>query len=227
MMQYYTRLFHDTRVPYYLLDTCDYRVYEEAEQYSEKLYQRLKAEREEELKETSWTREVHAFSGGFTTGSMELLRDIPHTDIADMRVFLLGGIAPSVMKRLREEQKKQDAEWAALRKKIEERQSLDAKRMPEHWLPLLEEDWFDGFVEWTTEGDKVLSAVVRFTGRRICKIKFRNARIWKEAEEEHGTINLFAEVLWEDGKLRLNVLTHTNEFSVLAEDVELEWVEEV
>ena len=34
-MQYYTRLFHDTRVPYYLLDTYDYRVYEEAEQYSE------------------------------------------------------------------------------------------------------------------------------------------------------------------------------------------------
>ncbi len=225
-MQYYTRLFHDTRVPYYLLDACDYRIYEEAEQYSEELYQRLKAEREEGLKETSWTREVHAFSGGFTTGSMELLRDIPHTDIADMRVFLLGGIAPSVMKRLREEQKKQDAEWVALRKKIEERQNLDKMRMPTHWLPLLDAEWFDGFVEWKTEEDKVLSAVAHFSDGRMCKMKFRNARIWKEIEKEFGTINLFGEVLWENGKLRLNILTHTNEFSVLAEDVELEWAEE-
>lgn len=225
-MQYYTRLFHDTRIPYYLLDTCDYRVYEEAEQYSEGLYQRLIVEREEELKETSWTREVHAFSGGFTIGSIELLRVIPHTDIADMRVFLLGGVAPSVMKLLREGQQKQDAEWKALREKVEERKRLDEKRMPEHWLPLLETEWFDGFVTWTIEGDRVHSAVVNFADRRICRITFRNARIWKEIEEERGTINLFAEVLWEDGKLRLNILTHTNEFSVLAEDVELEWLEE-
>lgn len=225
-MQYYTRLFHDTRIPYYLLDTCDYRVYEEAEQYSEELYQRLIAEREEELKETSWTREVHAFSGGFTTGSMELLRDIPHTNIADMRVFLLGGVAPSVMKLLREGQQKQDAEWEALREKVEERKRLDEKRMPEHWLSLLEEEWFDGFVTWSIKGDRALSAMVNFADRRICRITFKNAQIWKEAEEERGTINLFAEVLWEDGKLRLNILTHTNEFSVLAEDVELEWSEE-
>ena len=225
-MQYYTRLFHDTRVPYDILDE-EFTVYEEAECYSEELYQRLMKQREEEMNKY----EDHAFSVPATANTAHLFgklleRDSSCEDIADVRVFLLGGIAPSVMKRLREEQQKQDAEWAALRKKIEERQSLDKTRMPSHWLPLLEAEWFDGFVEWTTEGDKVLAAVVRFTGRRICKIKFRNARIWKETEEERGTINLFAEVLWEDEKLRLNILTHTNEFSVLAEDVELEWAEE-
>ena len=225
-MQYYTRLFHDTRVPYDILDE-EFTVYEEAECYSEELYQRLMKQREEEMNKY----EDHAFSVPATANTAHLFgklleRDSSCEDIADVRVFLLGGIAPSVMKRLREEQQKQDAEWAALRKKIEERQSLDKTRMPSHWLPLLEAEWFDGFVEWTTEGDKVLAAVVRFTGRRICNIKFRNARIWKETEEERGTINLFAEVLWEDEKLRLNILTHTNEFSVLAEDVELEWAEE-
>lgn len=222
MMQYYTRLFHDTRVPYDILDE-EFTVYEEAEIYSEELYQRLMKRREEEMNKY----DDHAFSVPATANMAHLfgkiLERISHCDIADVRVFLLGGIAPSVMKRLREEQQKQDAEWAALRKKIEERQSLDEKRMPDHWLPLLEAEWFDGFVEWTTEGDRLLSAVARFSDRRICKIKFRNARIWKETEEERGTINLFAEVLWEDGKLCLNILTHTNEFSVLAEDVETEW----
>lgn len=57
----------------------------------------------------------------------------------------MGGIAPPVMKRLREEQQKQDAEW------------------------------FDGFVEWMTEGDKVFSAVAHFSDRRMCKLRFRNA----------------------------------------------------
>jgi len=225
MMQYYTRLFHDTRVPYEILDE-EFTVYEEAEFYSEELYQRLMKQREEEMNKY----DDHAFSVPATANMAHLfgkiLERVSHCDIADVRVFLLGGIAPSVMKRLREEQQKQDAEWASLRKIIDERQRLDAKRMPEHWLPLLEVEWFDGFVEWTTEGDRVLSAVVRFPKRGICNIKFRNARIWKETEEECGTINLFAEVLWEDEKLRLNILTHTNEFSVLAEDVELEWAEE-
>jgi len=225
-MQYYTRLFHDTRVPYAILDE-EFTVYEEAESYSEELYQRLMKQREEEMKKYV----DHAFSVPATAGMAHLLGRILERipaceDIADVRVFLLGGVSPSVMKRLREEQQKQEAEWAALRKKIEERQRLDESRMPAHWLPLLEAEWFDGFVEWTTEGDKVLSAVAHFSDRRMCKIKFHNARIWKEAEKEFGTINLFAEVLWEEGKLRLNVLTHTNEFSVLAEDVELEWAEE-
>ena len=195
MMQYYTRLFHDTRVPYDILDE-EFTVYEEAELYSEELYQRLMKQREEEMNKY----DDHAFSVPATANMAHLfgkiLERVSHCDIADVRVFLLGGIAPSVMKRLREEQQKQDAEW------------------------------FDGFVEWTTEGDRVLSAVVRFPKRGICNIKFRNARIWKETEEECGTINLFAEVLWEDEKLRLNILTHTNEFSVLAEDVELKWAEE-
>ncbi len=225
MMQYYTRLFHDTRVPYDILDE-EFTVYEEAEIYSEELYQRLMKRREEEMNKY----DDHAFSVPATANMAHLfgkiLERVSHCDIADVRVFLLGGIAPSVMKCLREEQQKQDAEWEALRKKIEERQSLDEKRMPAHGLPLLEAEWFDGLVEWTTEGDRVLSAVVRFPKQGICNIRFRNARIWKETEEECGTINLFAEVLWEDGKLRLNVLTHTNEFSVLAEDVETEWSEE-
>ena len=143
-MQYYTRLFHDTRVPYYILDE-EVTVYEEAESYSEELYQRLMKKREEEMKKY----EDHAFSAPATANMAHLfgkiLERVSHCDIADVRVFLLGGIAPSVMKRLREEQRKQEAEWAALRKKIVERQSLDKTRMPEHWLPLLEEEWFDGF----------------------------------------------------------------------------------
>jgi len=224
-MQYYTRLFHDTRVPYEILDE-EFTVYEEAETYSEELYQRLYEQKERELSESPAQGWEHAFSVLATGNTAYLLGRIPPCDIADVRVFLLGGIAPSVMKRLREVQQKQDEEWAALREKVEERKRLDEKRMPEHWLPLLEAEWFDGFMEWTTEADKVLFAVAHFSDRRTCKIRFRNARIWKEAEEERGTINLFAEVLWEDGKLRLNILTHTNEFSVLAEDVELEWVEE-
>lgn len=223
-MQYYTRLFYNTRVPFDILD--EFTVYEEAEDYSEELYQRLYEQKEKELSESPAEGWEHAFSVMTTGNTLFLLGKITKWDIADVRVFLLGGIALSVMKRLREEQQKQDAEWVALRKKIEERQSLDKTRMPEHWLPLLEVEWFDGFVEWTTEGDRVLSAVAHFSDRRICRITFTNARIWKEAEEERGTINLFAEVLWEDGKLRLNILTHTNEFSVLAEDVELEWAEE-
>ena len=224
-MQYYTRLFHDTRVPYDILDE-EFTVYEEAEIYSEELYQRLMKRREEEMNKY----DDHAFSVPATANMAHLfgkfLERVSYCDIADMRVFLLGGIAPSVMKRLREEQQKQEAEWAALRAKVEERKRLDKTRMPEHWLPLLEAEWFDGFVEWITEGDRLLSAVAHFSDRTMCKIKFRNARIWKEIEKEFGTINLFAEVLWEDGKLRLNILTHTNEFSVLAEDVELEWAEE-
>lgn len=49
---------------------------------------------------------------------------------------------------------------------------MDEKRMPGHWLPLLDEVWFDGFVMWTTEGVRVLSAVVNFTNRRICQNRF-------------------------------------------------------
>ena len=108
-MQYYTRLFHDTRVPYDILDE-EFTVYEEAECYSEELYQRLMKQREEEMNKY----EDHAFSVPATANTAHLFgklleRDSSCEDIADVRVFLLGGIAPSVMKRLREEQQKQEA----------------------------------------------------------------------------------------------------------------------
>ena len=98
--------------------------------------------------------------------------------------------------------------------------------MPKHWLPLLEAAWIDGFIELTQKSDKTISAVADCDDRRVARLEFRNATVSKEVEEEYGTRILFAEVLWEDGMLRLNILTRTNEISVLAEDVELEWLEE-
>ena len=72
--------------------------------------------------------------------------------------------------------------------------------------------------------DKI-TATVHDEFNQIMDLNFFGAEWHVQEEEEMPTRILFTEVLWENGKLRLNILTHTNEYSILAEDVKCVWVD--
>ena len=74
------------------------------------------------------------------------------------------------------------------------------------------------------EDDKI-TATVRDEFCNRMDLTFFGAE-WYAQEEEMPTRILFTEVLWENGKLLLNILTRTNEYSILAEDVKCVWVDE-
>lgn len=225
-MQYYTRSFHMSLLPYELLD--EFTVHEEAEQYNEEFYQKVLEEKREQYRKVySDFEDGEIFSGVCIAGVAKLMADLPgYVEIADCRVFFLKAMAPSVWKYFKEEASKQEIRHKLLFEKLEKREQEDRLKMPEHWLPLFDLAWTDGaFILHAVTADKI-TATVRDEFNQIMELTFFGAEWYTQEEEERSTRILFTEVLWENGKLRLNILTHTNEYSILAEDVKCDWVEE-
>lgn len=225
-MQYYTRSFHMSLLPYELLD--EFTVHEAAAQYNEEFYQKLLAEKREQYrKESLFFKDEDIFSSSYTAGVAKLMADLPgYVEIADCRVFFLKAMAPSVWKYFKEQARKQEKRYKLLFGKLKIREHEDRLKMPEHWLPLFDLAWEDGiFFMQAVEGDKITATVSDEFSNRM-DLTFCGAEWYEEEEEEMPTRILFAEVLWENGKLRLNILTRTNEYSILAEDVKCVWVEE-
>ena len=225
-MQYYTRSFHMSLLPYELLD--EFTVHEEAERFSEDFYQKVLEEKRAQYRKIySDFEDGEIFSGVCIAGVAKLMADLPGSvEIADCRVFFLKAMAPSVWKYFKEEARKQEIRYKLLFEKLEKREQEDRLKMPEHWLPLFDLAWQDGvFFLHAVEGDRI-TATVRDEFCNIMDLTFFGAEWYAQEEEEMPTRILFTEVLWENGKLRLNILTRTNEYSILAEDVKCVWMDE-
>ena len=155
-MQYYTRCFHMSLLPYELLD--EFTVHEEAEQYNEGFYLKLLEEKRERYrKEDLFFKDGDIFSDYYTAGVTKLLSEVPaYVGVADCRVFLLKAMAPSVWKYFKEEARKQELRYKLLFDKLKIREQEDQLKMPEHWLPLFDLAWVDGaFILHAVTADKI------------------------------------------------------------------------
>jgi len=212
-------------LPYDLLD--EFTVHEEAERYNEEFYQKLlKEKREQYHREDLTFEDGDIFSDFYTGAAVKFLSEVPPcVGVADYRVFLLKVMSPSVWKYFEEEARKQEKREKLLYDTLKKREKEDRLKMPKHWLPLFDLAWVDGCFFLHTLADNKITATVRDEFGQEMDLTFLRAECFLQKEEEIPTRILFTEVLWENGKLRLNILTHTNEYSILAEDVMCVWTD--
>ena len=159
-MQYYTRSFHMSLLPYDLLD--EFTVHEEAEHYNEEFYQKLLEEKREQYRREDLSfKDGDIFSDFYTGAAVKFLSEVPpYVGVADYRVFLLKVMAPSVWKYFKEEEKKQEKRCKLLFDKLKKREQEDQLKMPKHWLPLFDLAWEDGaFFLNTVTADKITATV--------------------------------------------------------------------
>ena len=109
------------------------------------------------------------------------------------------------------------------RQEIENRYNEDKKLVPEHWLILYDIiNWPDSSLEFIEikENEITLIAEMGYSCRVILHLK-NISNVYMENEYDPISRIIFVEVLYEDTKLVLNILTDPNEYSFTAEDVSI------
>ena len=91
-----------------------------------------------------------------------------------------------------------------------------------NWLPLYDISWFDAKLEFLEikENEITLMAEMGYFCRVILQLK-NISNVYMENEYDPISRIIFVEVLNEDSKLVLNILTDPNEYSFTAEDVSI------
>ena len=166
------------------------------------------------------------YTDWYVGDSMYVLGHLPPyitSQIADVRVFLLYVVSPSVYQLLeeicREQEQYRKEVWNALIMRYEE----DQKKVPKHWLDLYEIYWEDGGIVSAVRKDKNLLLTIQDIGNEDYAVTLKNAFITcNEGKFEVPARVYFCEIFYEEPKLELNILTPFSEYTIEADDVIIE-----
>lgn len=217
-MKYYTRNFYNSILPYHIID--EFTIYDEASIYDDKFYNTLMIEKEKELKNHGIEYGVHSLL--ITGAAVKLLSMLPASiEIPDIRAFLLYAISPELHDYITDLRKKQDIMIQNKLQEIQNRYNGDQKVMPKQWLTLYDIPWFDAGLEIIeSKEDEILLIIGVVHNLRYTVLLKEVSGVYKEKEYDIYRI-IFTEVLYEDSRLILNIMTHSNEYSFNARDISI------
>lgn len=214
-MKYYTRNFYNSILPYYLLD--EFTIYDEASIYDDEFYSTLAKEQTTKLKYYG----IHSRS--FTAIAVKLLSILPASiEIPDIRTFLLYAISPDLHANITDLNEKQKVMIQNKLNIIDNRYHEDKNVVPKHWLTLYDINWFDSVLRIIEKKENEISLIIEDGNFFKYTLQFKNVvNVYKEKEYDSISRIIFTEVLYEDSKLILNIMTHSNEYSFTADDVDI------
>ncbi len=100
------------------------------------------------------------------------------------------------------------------------RYESDKRKIPKHWLGLYNVYWEDGLIVSAVISGKDLDMVVEDTGNMLSNIKFKNASvICHEGKFEAPLRIVYGEIIYEEPKMYLNILTSCSDITIEAEDI--------
>ena len=145
------------------------------------------------------------------------------SQIADVRVFLLYVVSPTVYKLLEELCKNQERYVKEIDNALTMRYEEDQKKIPKHWLELYEIAWEDTVIFSAIMEDKNLLLTICDYGNEDYIITFENAfTTCNEGKVELPDRIYFSEIFYNEQKLELNILTPYFELTIEADDVTIE-----
>lgn len=219
-MKYYTRNFYNSILPYYLID--EFTIYDEASICDDEFYKTLVIKKVNELK--SYGIEYSIYSLFYTGSAVKLLSILPTTiEVADIRAFLLYAISPEHHKIITELKEKQNTMIENKHQEIENRYNEDKKMIPKHWLAIYDINWFDSVLKIIDGKENEITLIVEEGHYLKYTIQLKNVSIiYKEKAFEQVSRIIFAEMLYEESKFILNIMTYFNEYSFAVADISVD-----